>query len=267
MFTAPADAQSLVGRCRRTVQLVRVLGTREVRIRYRQSLLTVGWMIITPVVVLIVYGLVLTQSFSVTSACAPYLVTAWTGLVIWTFFANATGGAVTSLVQSSDLLGKLYFPREAVPLASVVAALPDLALGTVTIFVVALFQGVTPGKMAIFAVLPMLVIVLWAAAIGIVVAVLASFTRDTIHGVHLALRVGFFGTPVMYDQTFLPRSLQFTERLSPIAVSITEMRNAVLCNTMPSMRLLGAHLAGGVIALLLAILYTRSVESRIVDVI
>ena len=267
MASEVRDQDRLVPRMIRTMQLVRVLAPRELRVRYRQSILTVAWAVITPVVILAVYGVVLTRSFGVTGGCAPYLVTAWAGLVVWTFFATALGGAVGSLVQSSDLISKLYFPREALPLATVGASLPDLAVGMVTVVIIAYIQGVRLGLVSLMVVVPLALIVLWTAALSIVVAVLATFTRDFIHGVHLALRVGFFATPVMYEQHLIPRAFAWTASWNPVAVTITAIRAAMFCDVMPSSRLLGAHLLGALAFLLAAVVYTRSVEARIVDVV
>jgi lipopolysaccharide transport system permease protein len=251
----------------RTLRLVRVLAPRELRVRYRQSVLSVSWVLLAPVVILAVYGIILTQSFGVRSTCAPYLVTAWTGLVIWTFFATAVGGAVTSLLQSADLISKLYFPREALPLASVGAASVELVVGMVTVVGLAVVQGVAPGRWAPFALVPLVMLTIWTCAISIVVGVLAAFTRDIVHGVMLALRVGFFATAVMYEVQQLPGPFAWTARLNPVSVAITEVRNTLLCNTAPSWRLLSAHLVVASIALVAAVAYVRSVESRIVDVV
>lgn len=259
--------KGLKRRATRTARLVRVLVPREVRLRYRQSSLNVAWALLSPVAILAVYGVVLTQGFGVGSTCAPYLVTAWTGLVLWTFFASSVGGSVWSLLQSADLISKLYFPREALPLGVVGASLVDLAVGLLTVVALAVVQGSSPGIMALYAVLPVLSLVLWTAAISIFVAVLAAFARDVTHAVNLLLRVGFFATAVMFEASFLPTALAWTAKVNPVTVAITELRNVLLCNTSPSFRLLGLHLLGGALALAAAVAYTRSVESRIVDAV
>ena len=230
-------------------------------------MLNIAWAFIGPVVVLAVYGTVLTQGFKVTGNGTPYLSSAWAGLVIWTFFATALGGAVSSLVSSADLITKLYFPREAIPLAQTAAALAELGAGLLALVAIALIQGVRPGAMALLAVLPLILILLWTAALSVFAAVLAAFVRDTVHAVHLALRVGFFATPVVYDTSFLPGKLQWMVRLNPVAVSITALRDTFLRTRLPEMTLLGVHLALGVAALVGSVLYARAVESRVVDVI
>ena len=98
----PDDGSGLLARLRRTLELVAVLGPRELRVRYRQSVLDVTWALLSPIAILVVYGLVLTQSFDVTTTCGPYLSNAWIGLVIWTFFATSLGTGVASIISSAS---------------------------------------------------------------------------------------------------------------------------------------------------------------------
>ena len=260
-------ALSLLARTGRTIELVRMLAPREVRVRYRQSLLDVSWALISPVVIASVYGYILTRSFSVNGGCAPYVSSAWTGLVLWTFFATSLGSGVSSLVSSSDLISKVYFPREAIPLSMAGASLVDLGVGGVTVFAVLLIQGVPLRPTMVWALLPVLILIIWTSAICVLTAVWAAFARDFIHAVHLALRVGFFATPVMYDGSFLPPAFAWTARVNPVAVAIDQTRASLLCGARPSLRLLAIHGVIATTALVGAVVYTRSVESRIADVI
>jgi len=256
-----------MNRARRVRSLLPILITREIRTRYRTSLLDLTWAVITPLALLGVYGFILANSFNVTAACGSYLSSAWAGLVLWTAFATAVGGAVYSLVASSDLITKVYFPLEAMPLSVAGASLLDLGVGLLSLVVLIVVQGIPMGAWAAGALLPIAVLVVWAAVISVLVAVLATFVRDTIHAVNLALRLGFFATPVMYDASFLPPALAWTASVNPVAAAIAGLRDTMLCATAPDTKLLAVHLAVGLVVFGLAILYVRSVESRIVDVV
>lgn len=263
---APAS-RGFRDRVRWTVELVRVLAPRELRSRYRQSVLDIAWALITPVSVLIVYGVVLTQSFSVTGDGTPYLSMAWSGLVLWTFFAGALGGASVSLIYSADLITKVYFPKEAVPLAVVGASMVDLGIGLATVCLIAPIQGVGLSWTIVCAVIPLLVLVLWTAAASILVSVLGAFIRDVPHVVQLVIRVGFFATPVMYPATSLPPALRWSAVVSPVAVSIEGFRAAVLRGEVPDLSLLAVHLVIAAALLVGAVRYTAAVESRLADVV
>ena len=254
-------------RIRRVASLLTILTPREIRLRYRENALDMAWVLITPVAVMIVYGIVLTQSLDVEASCSPYLSSAWTGLVIWTFFATALGTASWSLLSSSALIGKVYFPREAIPLAVVGATLLDLAVGTVTILLVALFQGVDLSLVALTALPALAMLAVWTAALCIFTSVLAVFLRDVTQAVQLFLRVGFFATPVMYEPSLLPAAFEWTATVNPLAVAIAGVRQPVLCGVAPEWGPLLAQLVIGSILLVLAVLYVRSVESRMTDVL
>lgn len=265
--TALVFAPGLAGRSRWTLELIRVLAPREVRTRYRQSVLDIAWALISPIAVLVVYGIVLTQSFDVTGEGVPYLSLAWSGLVLWTFFATSLSSSASSLISSRDLVTKVNFPKEALPLSMVGASLVDLGIGLVTVFVLALIQGIDVHGTAVLFPLPLLVLIVWASAVGVLAGVVASFVRDVPHVVQLVVRVGFFATPVMYDAAILPPAFRWTAWVSPLAVSIEAFRDAVLRGHVPNLALLGIHLLIGVGLLAAALRYTRSVESRISDFI
>ncbi len=265
--TTETFGPGLAGRSRWTLQLVMVLAPRELRTRYRQSILDIAWALISPVAVLIVYGIVLTQSFDVTGGGVPYLSLAWTGLVLWTFFATSLGSSVSSLISSRDLVTKVSFPKEALPLSMVAASLADLAIGLVTVFILTMGQGIWPTWTTLLFPLPLLVLIAWSAAIGVFVAALAAFVRDVPHVVMLVIRVGFFASPVMYDVSTLPPAFAWTAWVSPVAVSIDAFRDCVLRGEVPDLTLLSVHFVIGVGLLVAAVLYTRSVEARITDFI
>jgi len=110
-------------------------------------------------------------------------------------------------------------------------------------------------------------IVVWVAAMSVFGGVVAAFVRDVPHAVQLLLRVGFFATPVMYDESFIPPALRWTASLNPVAVAIDGLRDTLLCGRMPDMPLQLTHLVLAATLLVGAQLYTKSVEARIADVV
>lgn len=256
-----------IARARRVVSLVAVLAPRELRIRYRNSRLDLAWAVLSPAAILVVYGLVLTQSFSVTGTCGTYLASAWAGLVIWSFFAAGVALGVTSIISASDLVSKVYFPKESLPLASVVSSVGELGVGTAILFAVAIVGGSHADPAWPAAVFPIAVAAIWTAVIALLVAVCAVFIRDVVHLVQLLLRVGFFATPVMYESRFLPSQLRWTAHTNPLGVSIDGLRKVVLCGELPDMGVLAVHLVVGTLCLLALVGYTARIEPRIVDAV
>ncbi|MFM7067868.1 MAG: ABC transporter permease, partial [Actinomycetes bacterium] len=266
-LTTSTTAVPLRARWTRTTHLVRGLAVREFRARYRQSFLEIAWSLITPVVLLAVYGIILTRVFRVSSPGVPYLSFVWTGMVVWMMFASAVGGGVHSIIGNRDLISKIYFPREALPLAVVGAAFLDLLIGVAVLIPLVAVQVGLPSWTAVAAIPGLIVAIIWIATFTTFVAALAVFVRDVAVAMGLVLQVGFFATPIMYPSSVLPDELQWLNRVNPLAVCIDALRASLLLDEWPDWTLLGTHAAIGVVCFLLVVLYVRSVETRMADVV
>ncbi|MBX3286532.1 MAG: ABC transporter permease [Actinobacteria bacterium] len=265
LSTSPNDL-SLTERVRVSWPILRRWVVREHKTRYRQSILNVLWAVVTPLGLLAIYGVILTHSANVTGEGVPYLTFAWTGLVIWQAFASGLNTAAPSLVSSADVLSKIWFPREVIPMAATSAAGVDLAFGLTTLVVLALVQGVRPTMAVFTVVIPLLILVTWSLALGIVMAVVNAFVRDVGHGIRLALQIGFFATPVVYGVGFL-EGIPLLVEINPLAAAIEGVRDSLLRGAVPDRPWYLAHLAAGCLALVAALWYARAVEHRIADVI
>ncbi len=261
------DAAATASRASRSWPLLTTMVRRELRVRYRQSFLEMAWSLVTPVVVLAVYGVVLTQFFGVGGDGVPYLSLVWIGMVAWTMFSTAVGTGVHSIVGNADLVSKVYFPREVLPLSVVGASLFDLCIG-IAVLVPLLAVQVRSVSVTALAVVPVGVLLLvWTAAATVLVAVVAVFIRDLVHATRLLLQVGFFATPVMYSASDLPSGFRALHDANPLAVCIDAWRDALLHQQWPDWTLLGLHAVAGALLLAGSVAYTRRVEDRMVDVI
>ncbi|MEL7210857.1 MAG: ABC transporter permease, partial [Actinomycetota bacterium] len=139
--------------------------------------------------------------------------------------------------------------------------------GTLTVIGVALFQGVSIQPEVLAMVPALAVLIVWTAALGVLAAAVSVFLRDVTQMVQLGLRVGFFATPVMYEPSLLPAAFKWTASVNPLAVAIEGIRDGLLCGVWPRWGLLLTHLAVGVALLAASVLYVRSVESRMTDVL
>ena len=246
--------------------LVRALTLREFRARYRQSVLDVGWSLVTPVLVAAIYGVILHSAFNVNGQGLPYLTFVWAGMVVWTLFSSGVGSALTSLIDGTNLISKVYFPREVLPMAVVGSTAIDLLIGLVVLLILDLAQTRAIHATILMLVPSLAIAVIWTAAIAVWTSVITVFIRDVNHLVLLVLRVGFFATPVMYGEEVLPAGLRAVVALNPLAACIEGVRDA-LAGTSPAFGKLLVFAATGLLALLGSLAYTRSVEDRMIDVI
>ena len=257
--------QTFGQRIRTTIPLAFTWTARDLRVRYRQSILRSGWSLLQPLAILITYGWVLTAVLDVTSADAPYLTFAWAGIVPFTFFSQGLGQGVGSIQQAGPIISRIYFPREVLPLSVLGGAAVDLAIMTATLIAVAWFQ-VGPPTMHLIALVPVyLMLFLWTAAITISAAALTVYRRDLNFAVPLFLRVLFIATPVMYPAALIENVAPWLVALNPIAVVIEATRDVIYRGEWPNMALLGAHLTVGAVVLAATFVLFRRLEPRMSD--
>ena len=256
---------SLLQRLRGELPLLGLWTRRDFTARYRQTWLAVAWIVLRPVAVLAIYGLVLTGALGVDGDGLPYLSVAWAGLVVWSYFADSVTAALPSISDAGYTISRSYFPREVIPLSIVGAGSVELGIHLVLLLVLAVLQGVGLSIHLIGLVPVLAVLVVWTVGLSVLGAAVAVFVRDVWYGFELALRLGFFATPVMYPASVFPERWEWLVHLNPLGVLAEATRDVVLRHEWPEWALLGAHGTGGALLVVAALAYTRSVEARMVD--
>jgi len=238
---------------------------REVAVRYRQSTLGLAWVVVQPAALLLVYGVVVVRVLDVGMGGREYVLFTAAGLALWTFVSTALMRAAGSLSTAQALLGRVYFPREIVPLSTVLATLPDLVLTTALVLVLQMALGTGLHLSLLAAPLVVAGLLAFVAGVAVVLAAVSVFLRDIGHALPLALQLGFFATPIVYPSGRVPDDLRWAVDLNPLAHSLTAFREAVVLGTWPGLAdLLGPLLLGGGL-LLLSLRYFRAVEARLLD--
>lgn len=253
-------------RLRTSLPLLRMYSARQIQLRYRQSVLGLAWTVVQPVAIMAIYGFIFSAFLAVDGGGLPYLSVAWTGLTIWMFVQAALQMGTVSLQNDSWLLGRVWFPREIIPLAPVVAGLIDLLVAGAILIAIVIVQGVGISYHAVSLILPLTVLVVWSAAISVFCATVTIFLRDMATVVGLGLRLLFIATPVMYPEKSVPEHLRWINAVNPFGAVVTNTRASLLSHVWPNWELLGFHLLLGSVLLAGAMWYLRSVERRMVDV-
>lgn len=210
-------------------ELLQNLIRKELRLRYQSSILGFAWSFATPLMYLVVFSLVFRLVMRV--ALPRFGLFLVTGLILWNLFAAAVSAATVSISGSPNLVTRLWFPREILPLASIGAQLIHLALQLlVLVAALAIFRN--PPEWALVALLPLaiLTLVIFAAALGIVTSALNTFFRDVEYVVELALVAGFWATPIVYPANLVLDRLPWASwflALNPAAAAITTFQGAL----------------------------------------
>jgi lipopolysaccharide transport system permease protein len=249
-------------------ELLFFLALRDVKVRYKQAFIGVGWAVVQPVFMMIVFWVFLSKLAHVSSEGLPYTVFAFAGLIPWLFFANGVGAASDILVANSNLISKVYFPRLIMPMASVLSWLPDVAISLVVLIGVMALYGLAPSATVLALPVFVLLALISALAVSIWLSALNVAYRDIHYAAPFFIQVGLFLTPVTYPASLIHSpKLRVLFALNPMAGAVEGFRWAVLGRgpgpwlpALESLLVAGALLIGG-------LLYFRRAEQFFADVI
>ena len=214
-------------RCR---ELLYFLTLRDIKIRYKQTILGAAWAILQPLATMLVFSLFFGRVAGNPSSDVPYSLFVLAGLVPWMFFSNAIAQAGQSVVGNQNLVTKIYFPRLIIPMGAVGAGLVDLAISFAVLTVMMLWYGMAPGWS--FALVPFLTFGLVIAALGVgtLLSALTVAYRDFRHAVPFLVQFWMFATPCIYMQTGISASPSLSRvlPLNPAYGLIANLRQAML---------------------------------------
>jgi ABC-type polysaccharide/polyol phosphate transport system ATPase subunit/ABC-type polysaccharide/polyol phosphate export permease len=245
----PEGPPSLGRRVRHLAALTTVLARTEFKLKYLGSVLGYLWSLLRPLMMFGVLYLLLTQLFPFGRDVTHYPVYLLGALVLWTYFSEATSSAVASLVRRRGLLQKASFPRMVVPLSAVLAAMFNLAMNLLAVFVFVLAAGISPDPRWLELVPLVLFLVLLTTGLALLLSALYVRYRDVGQIWAMALQMLFYGSPILYVVSRLPDSVEQILAASPLALVLTGMRHALIDPTAPTI----ADAAGGYAAVLVPI--------------
>ncbi len=251
-------------------ELVYFLTWRDVKVRYKQTLLGAAWAVLQPATMMVVFYIFFSRMAGLSSGDTPYPLFVYAGLLPWTFFATAIANASNSVVGSERLITKIYFPRLAVPYASVGAAVVDFAIALGLLFVLMACYGVMPGPGLLLAPVFFAVILLAALGVGTLLAALNVAYRDFRYVVPFMIQLWMFATPTVYMQTSgagpADGVVAWLLAANPLTGLIACFRAACLGGPIPWADFAVATLVV-VAVFLLGSLYFRKVEDSFADII
>lgn len=240
---------------------------REIRTRYKQSMLGMGWAIVQPLAMTIVYVMVFTTIVRVPSDGIPYPLFAYTALLPWTFLASAISTGVPSLVANMGLVTKIYFPREVLPLAAIIGRLFDFMWASVVLLGLLLIYQVPITPAILW--LPLLLALQVLLTVGVVLlgAALNVAYRDVGQLIPLLTQVWLYASPVIYPVSLVPDRFRALYYLNPMAGIIDGYRNALLLGKAPDGPGLILSAVVSSVLVLAGYAYFKKVEVTFADII
>jgi len=247
--------------------LLYFLARRDVKLRYTQAAIGAAWAIVQPLLMMGVFSIVLGRLARVPSGGLPYEVFVFAGLVPWTFFTNAVASSSESVVSNSSLVSKVYFHRLVIPLAAVVAWLPDVVIASGLLgILMAVFQ-VAPTWTVITVPFFVTLGVMSAIGVGTWAAALNVAYRDVRYAIPFLLQLGLFATPIVYPATLVPARFRWMVGLNPMAGVAEGFRWAVTGDGAFPTTLAAMAICVSTALLVTGLYYFRRVESFFADVI
>ncbi|MBN1920222.1 MAG: ABC transporter permease [Anaerolineae bacterium] len=251
-------------------ELLFFLVWRDVKVRYKQTALGVLWVVLQPLVSMAIFTVLFGVLLKVPSGDAPYPVFAFAGLLPWNYFSQSLTRSSTSLVQSSHLITKIYFPRLVIPLSGVFSSLVDFAIAFVVLLALMLVYGVMPSARMLLLPALLLLALVTALGFGLWLSALNVKYRDVGYLLPFLIQIWMYLTPVVYGSGLIPERYRFLLSLNPMTGVVEGFRWALLGGE------LEAYLSGPLLALSVGIslvvlvsggIFFRTTERSFADIV
>jgi lipopolysaccharide transport system permease protein len=247
--------------------LLFLLISRNIKVRYKQTVLGGLWAIIQPFLMMVVFSVFFGLLAKVPSDGIPYPIFNYAGLIAWTYFANSLTGASNSLVSEAGLVSKVYFPRMIAPLAPIFANLLDFAISFVILIGMMFYFHVYPNRYALL--LPFLVILVMFAAsgAGMFLAALNAKYRDIQYTVPFLIQFWMFASPIVYPVSMLPEKYHLIYAINPMVGVIEGFRSALLGTVTFPTQLVLVSVGVSIILFIVGALYFKRTERFFADIL
>src|SRR5712691_3826924 len=209
-------------------ELLYFLTWRDIKVRYKQTLLGATWAIIQPLFTMIIFTLLFGRLAGIKTDDIPYPIFAYAGLLPWTFFSNAVTTSGNSLVGSANLVTKIYFPRLIIPSAAVAAGLVDFMLAFLVLIPLMFYYGVSVSTKLFLLPVLVLLITLLALAVGMWMSALNVKYRDVRYALPFVIQLWMFVSPIIYPSSMLSGKLRIFLTINPLTGIIENFRAALL---------------------------------------
>lgn len=240
---------------------------RDIKARYAQSVLGVGWAVVQPVVRMIIFTIIFGKMVKIDSNGVPYAIFSYVALVPWTYFSSSLQGAGNSIMGSSNLLTKVYVPRLILPLSSVLSKFIDFVIAGIIVVVLLIWYRITPTPHLWLIPFLILIMMLASAGLGMVLTALGVQYRDVSYAMGFFIQTLMYVSPVVYSTSIVPDKYRFWYSLNPMVGVIEGFRAVIIGATPVPWQDIGVALLVSVVLFIGGILYFNKMEKNFADVI
>lgn len=222
----------ILGKSLKYRYLLKQLVIKDIKIKYKKSILGVFWSLLSPLLTMIIITIVFQHLFRFSiEHFSAYLLT---GLVLFNFFSDSTNFSLSSIYSSGQIIKKVYVPRIVFPLSKVIFSLFNLFFSFIAIIIVCFYTGVELSPTLFFSFLSILYLFVFSLGVGLILCTIAVFFRDIEHLYNVLLTAWMYATPVIYPIDIIPNKFLFIVYSNPLYYFITHFREALLYGNIPS---------------------------------
>lgn len=249
-------------------ELIYFLTWRDIKVRYKQSVLGILWAILKPFMAMVVFTIFFGNFAKIPSDGIPYPIFSYTATLPWELFAAALGVASRSMVSNSNMISKIYFPRLIVPLASVMSSVVDFLIGFIILIGMMIFYKVTPTIATLWLPLLILLALVTALGVGFWTSALMVRYRDVGYIMPFLANLWMYLTPVVYPSSMIPEKWRLLYALNPMTGVVEGFRYALLgTNQSISVWMILISSVIAVLILISGMFYFRRMEKEFADMI
>ena len=240
---------------------------REIKVRYKQTVIGAAWAVLQPFMSMLVFTLFFGRLAHIPSEGIPYPIFYYSALLPWMYFSNSLQNATSTIVQNQGMITKVYFPRLALPLSSVLSGLLDFAIGFVMFVAMMIYYGIRPGIPLLFFPFFLLLAVLTATGMGLWLGAMNALYRDVRYVVPFLIQFWLFASPVAYPASLVPVKWRWLYGLNPMTGVIEGFRWSLSGRGTAPGRLILVSVLIVVAVLVSGLFYFQRMEATIADVV
>ena len=240
---------------------------RNIKVRYKQSILGGLWAILQPLSLMVMFSVIFTYFITIPSDNIPYPLFSYSALLPWTFFSMSISLGANSLINNLNLVTKIYFPKEILPLSAVAANLLDFFIAAAVFAMMVVFYRVNIHITILLTVVLIIIQVLLASGIVLIASATNVFFRDIQFVIPLLMQLWMYATPVIYPISVIPGPLRLIYLLNPMVGIIDAYRRIILLGSWPDWISLGWASASSVLIFIIGYTFFKRVEWKFADLI
>lgn len=249
-------------------ELLYIFSWRDIKVRYKQTAIGVVWVLLQPLVNTAIFTVFFGNFANIPSGALPYPIFVLLGLIFWGFFSTSLSHAASSLIENEQLVKKVYFPRELLPISTIGTAFVDFAVTLVLLFILmAVYRVVPTWQFLAFLPIATLIIMITSAGLGLLLASINIKYRDVRYVIPFFLQTLIFVTPVIYPTNIIRPSFQFILSFNPLTGVIDALRSLISTGVISNPQSLLISVVSSLIIFVIGVAYFRRTERYFADIL